>query len=55
MDPPISNPIFSDFVQHLHFSVTSNPPPSLFFLLRYFFGWMGDYATFDVLFYLMII
>ena len=31
------------------------PPPQLFFLLSCFFGWMGDHATFDVLFYLMII
>ena len=31
------------------------PPPQLFFLLSCFFGWMGDHATFDVLFYLIII
>ena len=31
------------------------PRPQLFFLLSCFFGWMGDHATFDVLFYLMII
>ena len=31
------------------------PPPQLFFLLSCFFGWMGDHATFDMLFYLMII
>ena len=46
---------FSNFVQPLpHFPVTSNPH-SLFFMLSCFFGWMGDHATFDVLFYLMII
>ena len=27
------------------------PPPQLFFLLSCFFGWMGDHASFDVLFY----
>ena len=26
------------------------PPPQMFFLLPCFFGWMGDHATFDVLF-----
>ena len=31
------------------------PPFPLFLLLSYFFGWMGDQATFDVLFYVMII
>ena len=31
------------------------PPPPLFFLLSCFYGWMGYHATFDVLFYLMII
>ena len=31
------------------------PPSQLFFLLFCSFGWMGDHATFDVLFYLMII
>ena len=31
------------------------PPPPLLLLLLCFFGWMGDHATFDVLFYLMII
>ena len=42
---------------HPHFIATSNspPPPPLFFLLSCFFGWIGDHATFDVLFYLMII
>ena len=30
-------------------------PPTLFFLLSCFLGWMGDRATIDVLFYLMII
>ena len=29
--------------------------PPRFILLSCFFGWMGDHATFDVLFYLMII
>ena len=28
-----------------HFPVTSNPPLPLFFLLFYFFGWMGDHTT----------
>ena len=36
---------------HLPFPVTSNPHPSLLFLLSCFFGWMGDCATFDGLFY----
>ena len=36
----------------LHFFV---PPSLLFFLLSSFFGWMGDRATFDMLFYLAII
>ena len=31
------------------------PISPLFFLLSCFFGWMGDHATFDVLFYLRII
>ena len=31
------------------------PPLQLFFQLTLFFGWMFDHATFDVLFYLMII
>ena len=31
------------------------PPPPLLFLLPWFFGWIGDHATFDVLFYLRII
>ena len=31
------------------------PPSQPFFLLFCSFGWMGDHATFDVLFYLMII
>ena len=30
------------------------PQLRLLFLLSCFFGWMGDHATFDVLFYLMI-
>ena len=30
------------------------PPALLLILLCYFFGWMGDHATFDVLFYSMI-
>ena len=60
-DPPIlltPTPV-SNFVQpslplspnpcHLH------PPHQGFFLLSCFFCWMGDHATFDVLFYLMII
>ena len=31
------------------------PSPPLFFLLSFFFGWIGDHATFDVLFCVMII
>ena len=31
------------------------PQPPLLFLLSYFFDWMGDHATFGVLFYLMIL
>ena len=47
---------FSNFVQPplLYFPVTSNLPPQLFFLLSCFFDWLGDHATFDVLFYLML-
>ena len=30
------------------------PPPPLLFLFSCFFGWVGDHATFNVLFYLMI-
>ena len=46
-------PSFSNFVQPrpCHLKI----PPLLFFLLSSFFGWMGYHATFDVLFYLMII
>ena len=44
------------------YSLTPAPPfpchlqtlPPLFLQLTGFFGWMGDHATFDVLFYLMI-
>ena len=45
-DPPyIANPPpFSNFVQ---------PPPPMFFLFSCLFDWMGDHATFGVLFYLM--
>ena len=39
---------------HLNFPVSSNCLPPLFFQLSGFFGWMGDHATFDVLFYLML-
>ena len=61
-DPPsyIANPphpLFK-FCPHLpqpHFPVTSFPPPPLLFLLPFLFGWMGNHATSDVLFYLMII
>ena len=38
-----------------HSPVNSNAHPPLFLRLTCFFGWMGDHATFDVLFYLMII
>ena len=31
------------------------PSPPLFFLFSFFFGWIGDHATFDVLFCVMII
>ena len=35
-------PLFLNFVQ---------PPPPMLFLLFCFFDWMGDYATFDLLFH----
>ena len=38
---------------HPHFPATTNSHPHCFFLLSCFFDWMGDYATFDALFYLM--
>ena len=41
----LSNPLFP---------VRLQPPRPLLILLSCFFGWMGDRATFDVLFYLMI-
>ena len=44
-DPP---PPQKKFPYHLR------PPPPPIFLLSCFFGWMGDHATFDLLFYLMI-
>ena len=63
-NPYIAHSPFSNFVclplPPPHFSVTSNPYTHcslhpLFFPLPCFFGWMGDHATFDVLFYLVII
>ena len=50
---------FSNFVQPPFLLLPSlpchlQPPHPLFFLLSCFFGRMGDHATFDVLFYLMI-
>ena len=46
--------LFSNFIQppSLFLPVASNLPSSLLFLLPYFFGWIGDRATFDVLLYL---
>ena len=44
----IAYPLFWNFVQPL-FSVTSNPHPHCSF-----FGWMGDHATLEVLFYLIL-
>ena len=50
---PISPHFFSNFVQP-YFPVASNPYAHCF-LLSCFFKWMGDYTTFYVLFYLMIL
>ena len=56
-DPPIlpTQPHFSNFVTHPSphpLPCHLQPPPTLLFLLSCFFGWIGDHATFDVLFYL---
>ena len=40
---------------HFPVPVTSNPHPHCSFCCPLFFGWMGYYATFDMLFYLIII
>ena len=56
-NPILPTSLFSDFC------TTTRPPhpcllqhtPPLFFLLFCFFGWMGDNATIDVPFYLMMI
>ena len=45
---------FSNFV-HPPLPCHLQPPPSLFFPLSCFFGWVGDHVTIDVLFYFMII
>ena len=46
---------FSNFVQPLPPILCLQPPPAVLFLLSSFFDWMGGRATFDVLFYLMIL
>ena len=56
-DPPTlpTPPHFSNFVTHPSpppLPCHLQPPPTLIFLLPCFFGWIGDHATFDVLFYL---
>ena len=58
-------PIFYEdppYIAYPRFQILSNtlprPPsstPTVFFLFSCSFDWMGDRATFDVLFYLMII
>ena len=50
-----SNPLFQILSTSPHFPVTSKPPSHCSFCFPVFFGWMGDHATFDVPFYLMII
>ena len=40
----LSNPLPPALSCHLQ------PPPSIFFLLSSFFGWMSDHTTFDVVF-----
>ena len=47
----LPNP-FSDFCP-TPLPCSLQPPPPLLILLPCFFDWMGDSATFDVLFYLM--
>ena len=56
-------PTHSSSFQILSTHIPPSPPPlpqappntqTLLFLLTYFIGWMGDRATFDVLFYLII-
>ena len=51
--PPIL-PLFFKFVKP-PFPCCLQPPSPLLFLLPCFFDWMGDWATFDVVFYLMIL
>ena len=58
--PPVllMPPFFFKFFRHSPLTpipchLQSHPP--LLFLLSCFFGWMDDHATFDVLFYLIII
>ena len=51
-DPIAYSPFFKFWPVLLHHL---QPPALLLFLLSCFFYWMGDRATFDVLFYLMIL
>ena len=54
LPPPIVPPsLFSSFVQSPPSMFLQHLPP-LLILLSCFFDWMGDRATFDVLFYSMI-
>ena len=54
-NPILPTPSFSNFVHPLPLPSHFQPPHPLFFSLSCFFSWMGDHATFGVLFYLMII
>ena len=52
--PPILPTPFLQICQ-TPFPCCLQPPSPLLFLLPCFFDWMGDWATFDVVFYLMIL
>ena len=54
--PPILSTLFFQILSKSpYLSCCLQPPTPQLFLLSCFFGWMGDRATFDVLFYLMIL
>ena len=52
-NPYIAYPLFFKSVKP-PFPCRLQPPSPLLFLLPCFFNWMGDWATFDVVFHLMI-
>ena len=56
---PISPCKLFSFSRYFNFcwyhSPNPHPPSPLFFLLSCFFDWMGDHATFHLLFYLMML